>query len=157
MPRYKHVDYSQSRLIPIDFTKQLIPGTLEFTINEVIDKHINLSVFDENYHNDETGATAYRSAIMLKIVLLAYSRGIISCRKIETACRENITFKAISSDTEPDFTTIASFIRNMGSKVENIFADTLLLCHTMNLICGEIFARVAWASRCKAPTSLGWM
>jgi len=29
------------------------------------------------YSNDETGAPAYDPAVMLKIVLLAYSRGIV--------------------------------------------------------------------------------
>lgn len=140
MARYKHIDYSQSRLVPINFDNQLLPGTVEYTIHEVINNHIDTSIFDECYQNDDTGAPAYDPAVMLKIVLLAYSRGIISSRKIEQACRENIVFKAISCDTEPDFTTIASFIRNMNDKVENIFADTLLLCYSMDLIGGEIFA-----------------
>ena len=46
------------------FIKKLIPGALEFTINEVIDKYSDLSVVCENYHNDENGAIAYSPAIM---------------------------------------------------------------------------------------------
>lgn len=34
---------------------------------------------------------------MLKIILLAYSRGIVKSRRIEQACRENVLFIAISA------------------------------------------------------------
>jgi transposase len=44
---------------------------------------------------------------MLKIVLLAYSRGVVSSRAIERLCRENVLFMAISGDSAPQFTTIA--------------------------------------------------
>ena len=42
--------------------------------------------------------------------LFAYSRGIISSRKIAQAYDENIIFMALSCDTRPHFTTIADFI-----------------------------------------------
>ena len=47
---------------------------------------------------------------MLKIVLLAYSRGVVSSRAIERLCRENVLFMAISGDSVPHFTTIAAFV-----------------------------------------------
>ena len=84
---------------------------MEFTINYLIDNEIDLSMFDDYYKNDETGAPAYEPAIMLKIILFAYSKGIFSSRKIEQACQANIVFKALSTNSQPDFTTIASFIR----------------------------------------------
>ena len=38
---------------------------------------------------------------MLKIVLLAYSQGIIPSRSIEQACARNVQFIAISGDSQP--------------------------------------------------------
>jgi hypothetical protein len=38
---------------------------------------------DARFNNDETGASAYDPRVMLKIVLLAYSRGLVSSRAIE--------------------------------------------------------------------------
>jgi hypothetical protein len=66
-----------------------------------------MSVFDDRYKNDDTGAPAFDPRVLLKIILYAYSRGITSSRKIEQACRENIIFMALSADTQPHFTTIA--------------------------------------------------
>ncbi|OCC15980.1 Mobile element protein [Dissulfuribacter thermophilus] len=51
------------------------------------------------------GAPAYEPAILLKIILYAYSRGIVSSRKIAQCCRENVIFMALSSDTRSQFTT----------------------------------------------------
>lgn len=52
---------------------------------------------DGKYNNDDTGAPACNPAILLKIILFAYSRGIISSRKIAQACEENIIFMALSA------------------------------------------------------------
>jgi len=43
-------------------------------LNYLIDR-IDLSLLEENYKNDETGATAIDPRILLKIVLYCYSMG----------------------------------------------------------------------------------
>jgi len=110
MAKYKFYSYAQGKFIPIFFDKQIMPGTFEFTLNHIIDNELDLSVFNERFSNDETGAPAYDPKILLKIILFAYSRGIISSRKIAQACEENIIFMALSGDTRPHFTTIADFV-----------------------------------------------
>ena len=56
---------------------------------------MDTSIFDDRYKNDETGREAYDPKILLKVVLLGYSRGLLSSRQIERACKENVTFMAI--------------------------------------------------------------
>jgi transposase len=97
MPHFKPYSYRQTMLIPVDLKNQLQTGTFEFALNEIVDE-MDLSVFDGRFCNDETGAPAYDPAILLKIVLFAYSRGITSSREIERACRENVVFMALSAD-----------------------------------------------------------
>src|SRR5215468_11803064 len=63
MARYKEYCYEQSKLIPIAFSNQILPGTFEYTLNHLIDHVFDLSVFERRYHNDETGAPAYDPAI----------------------------------------------------------------------------------------------
>jgi transposase len=140
MARYKEYNYSQGKLIPISLDKQILPGTFEYTLNYLIDHELDLSVFDDRYRNDATGAPAYDPAILLKIILYAYSRGITSSRKIERCCRENIIFMALSCDIYPHFTTIADFIATLDSKIIKLFLEVLLICDQMNLIGKEMFA-----------------
>ena len=140
MARYKQYSYEQGIMIPVDFTKQIVPGTLEYTIHWVVDNKVDLTGMAARFKNESTGAPAYDPAILLKVVLLAYSRGIISSRKIMDACRENIVFRAISADSMPDFTTIAAFIREMKDEVKKIFTGVLLVCSEMDLLGGTEFA-----------------
>ena len=46
MGRFKPYDYSQGVLIPVSLEEQLIPGTLEFAINQLVEKHMDLSILD---------------------------------------------------------------------------------------------------------------
>jgi transposase len=140
MARYREYDYRQGKMIPISFDKQILPGTFEYTLNHLVDHELDLSVFDDRYGNDATGAPAYDPAILLKIILYAYSRGITSSRKIEQCCKENIIFMALSCDTSPHFTTIADFISSLDSEIINLFLEVLLVCDEMNLIGKEMFA-----------------
>jgi transposase len=100
MARYKVIDRSP-RFLPVVLDVQLMAGSFEYALDYLIDNELDLSALDERYNNDSTGAPAYDPAVLLKIVLLAYSRGMISSRAIERACRENVLFMAISGDSAP--------------------------------------------------------
>jgi hypothetical protein len=67
MARYKRYDYDQIKLLPVSFHKQIQPGTFEFTLSYLIDNKVDMSVFEEFYCNDETGAPAYSPSILLRM------------------------------------------------------------------------------------------
>jgi transposase len=140
MAKYKSYDYSQSLLIPVSLEDQLMPGTLEFAIHTLVERRMDMSVFDVKYQNDETGRRAYDPKILLKVVLLAYSRGLISSRQIERACCENVTFMAMSCNQRPDHSTIASFVSSMKDEILPLFRDILLVCEQEKLLGGTFFA-----------------
>jgi transposase len=140
MARYKHYDYRQTKMLPVSYERQILPGTFECTLSYLIDEKIDLSVFESRYNNDVTGAPAYDPAILLKIVLFAYSKGITHSRKIEALCRENVVFMALSADTQPHFTTIADFVSSSADQIVRIFRDVLLVCDEAGLIGREMFA-----------------
>jgi transposase len=140
MAKYKPNNEDQMVMLPISLQDQLVPGTLEYTINELVEKHIDLSVFDARYNNDETGAAAIHPKILLKVILLAYARGMISSRQIEQACQENILFIALSYGYAPDHSTIASFISSMQSEIETLFCNVLLVCEELGLLEGTHFS-----------------
>jgi transposase len=139
MARYKPVDRNP-KLIPVVLFEQIQPGSFEFTLDHLIDCELDLSALDARFNNDQTGATAYDPRVMLKIVLLAYSRGLISSRAIERACRQNVQFMALSGDTAPSYTHIAKFVRELGEQVKPLFTQVLLTCDRMGLIGKELFA-----------------
>jgi hypothetical protein len=56
MAKFKPLNENQLVMLPISLQDQPVPGTLEHTISELVDKHLDLSVFAARYNNDETGA-----------------------------------------------------------------------------------------------------
>ncbi len=139
MARYKPVDRSP-RFLPIVLDAQLMTGSFEYALDYPIDNEFDLSGVAARYRNDETGAPAYDPAVMLKIVLLAYSRGMVSSRAIERQCREIVLFMAISGDSAPQFTTIAKFVRELAGEVSEIFTQVLVICDRQGLIGRQMFA-----------------
>jgi transposase len=139
MARYKHIDTSP-RFLAVDLERQLLPGTIEYALNYLIDHRIDLSRFDARYCNDLTGASALPPGMLLKIILFAYSQGIVSSRGIERACREHVTFIALSGDSLPHFTTIAAFVSSLGEEISGIFKEVLSICDRQGLIGHEMFA-----------------
>jgi transposase len=140
MAKFKPLNENQLVMLPISLQDQLVPGTLEHTISELVDKHIDLSIFAGRYNNDETGATAIHPKILLKVILLAYARGMISSRQIERACQDNILFIALSYGYAPDHSTIAQFISSLQTEIQSIFSNILLVCEELGLLDGTHFS-----------------
>ncbi|MCJ8321994.1 MAG: transposase, partial [Colwellia sp.] len=140
MANYKPDLSCQSKFIPIDFSQQIVPGTFEYALAHIIENHLDLSGFDEWFINDKGGATAYPPSVMLKIILFAYSRGMISSRRIANACETNITFMSLSGDAQPHYTCIASFVARMKTQIEPLFTQVLMICDKEGLIGRNMFA-----------------
>ena len=139
MARYKVIDTSP-RFLAVDLRQQLVAGTFEHALDWLVDHELDLTNFDKHYRNDTNGAPAYPPALLLKVVLFAYARGMISSRQIERACREQVTFIALSGDNGPHFTTIADFVSRLGEHIAPLFAKVLYLCDQHGLIGREMFA-----------------
>ncbi len=149
MPRFKEYNQGQTVMLPVSFDRQILPGTFEYTLNYLVDEKLDLSIFHHKYNNHETGRPAYDPALLLKIVVLAYSRGVTSSRKIEALCCENVLFMALSADTQPHFTTVADFISSSSDEIAKLFKQVLLICDEMGLIGKEMFA----IDGCKLPSN----
>jgi hypothetical protein len=106
-------------------------------------------VFEHRYHNDATGRSSYDPKVLLKVVLYGYYRGIISSRRIAEACRRNVMFMALSADSRPHFTTIASFVSKLEHEIASLFGDVLLYASELGLVGKEHFA----VDGCKLPSN----
>lgn len=127
MPRFKPVETGY-KLIPVCFESQIEAGSFEHAACYLIDHKLELSDFMKAYKNDKEGVSAFHPGVLLKIILVAYSKGIMSSRKIEELCRKNILFMALSGDSQPHFTTIANFVSGMSEAIASLFAEVLLIC-----------------------------
>ena len=149
MARYKPYNLKQDKMIPLSYADQIVAGSFEYALNEIVEEHLDLSVFEDRYCNDETGRLAYDPKVLLKIVLYGYYKGIVSSRKLEEACRRNVVFMALSADTRPHFTTLAGFVSELENEIVKLFRDVLLYCEELGLLGREHFA----VDGCKLPSN----
>ena len=137
MARYKPAQRN-GMFIPVVFDEQIQPGTFEFALHHLVE--LELCALDAKFRNDATGAPAYDPRALLKIVLLAYSRGLVTSRKIEAACEHNVLFMALSGDARPSYTHIAKFVRELGPEIHSLFSQVLMTCDRLGLIGRTMFA-----------------
>ncbi len=135
-------------MIVINFLDQLQPGTFEHALYTLVEDILDLSVYFPDYKNEDTGRPAYDPAILIKIILFSYSKGITSSREMNWNCQTNIIFKALSCDTVPHHTTLASFVSGHPQAIESIFEQILLTCDDNDLLGHELFA----IDGCKMPS-----
>jgi len=136
-------------MVPVCLEEQLYPGTLEHMIHTLIEHEVDMSIFDAKYNNDEIGWRAFDPKVLLKPILLGYARGLLSSRKIERACKENIVFMALTCGQGPDHSTIAAFVSSMEQEIKLIFRDILLYCDKKGLLGGTCFS----IDGCKLPAN----
>ena len=70
-------------MVVINYKDQLQSGTFEHAIHHLINNKIDITNFYPRYKNDDNGRPAYDPAILIKIILFAYSKGITSSREID--------------------------------------------------------------------------
>ena len=151
MARYKHTDVEngQGIFLAVNLKEQLLPGTFEYMLNDLICSKIDVSVFDENYNNDKTGCKAIPPPVLIKLIIYGYSKGIKSSRKLMGLSQENIIAKALTGDMKIHWTTIADFISSNSEKFQEVFAKVLAYCAELKLIGGETFA----IDGCRLPSN----
>ena len=151
MARYKETDIKdgQGLFLMVNLKEQLLPGTFEYMLDKLIGNKIDISIFDNNYNNDVTGAKSISPALLIKLIIYGYFKGMNSSRKISELCEKNIVAKALSEGLEPHWTTIAKFISSNSEIFKDTFVKVLLYCAELDLIGGETFA----IDGCRLPSN----
>jgi transposase len=91
---------------------------------------MDLAGFYADYRVDGHGRPAHDPAMMVALLVYAYSRGQRSSRVIERGCIEDIAFRVIAADRQPDRCTIARFRQRHETALGGLFGEALALCAT---------------------------
>jgi len=142
MAKYRTSDAAagQGLFLSVNLQEQLLPGSFEYMLNEILGTKIDLSEFDRKYKNDLTGASAVPPSALLKLIFYGYYKGSKSSRKIYELNNNNVIAKALTFDMTIHWTTIADFISENKQAVEETFVQILMYCSELGLIGGENFA-----------------
>ncbi|MFH1233280.1 MAG: IS1182 family transposase [Patescibacteria group bacterium] len=131
MPKFKLYNQNQSMLLPPNVKDCLPAYHICHAINDVVD-NLDISCIEQTY--SENGAPAYNPRMLIKIMFFSYIRGIRSSRKIEELAVENIVFRYLSANQQPDHGTINLFRKSHLENLEKIFAQIVRLCDGLKII-----------------------
>ena len=132
--RFRTCDLNQVFLLPPSLQDWLPEAHLARFIAEVTNE-LDLSKIVAAYgRKDGRGMAAYHPAMMVRVLLYGYCRGVVSSRKIERATYEDVAFRYLAADQHPDHDSIASFRQTHLQSLAELFTQALRLCDKAGLV-----------------------
>ena len=125
--RFIAADREQTFLMPPSLREWLPAGHLAWFVIDAVEE-MDLATFYGAYRADGHGRPAHDPAVMVALVLYAYSVGERSSRQIERRCVEDIAFRVIAANLSPDHSTVARFVVRHEDALADLFGQVLRLC-----------------------------
>ena len=126
-------DIEQRWLLPPSVHELVAPDHLAHFVRDTVREQLDLGAIFSVYQ-EERGSPPYHPAMMVALLLYAYSRGVYSSRKIAQACEERVDFMAVTALNRPDFRTIATFRQRHLKALGELFVQVLKLCRAAGLV-----------------------
>jgi transposase len=126
-------------LLPPSLTDWLPEDHLVWTVLGAVEQ-MDLAGFYGAYRANGQGRAAYDPAMMVSLLVYAYSRGNRSSRGIERECREDVVYKLITALRVPDHSTVAEFRRRHETALAGVFTQVLGLCREAGLVSVGVIA-----------------
>ena len=132
MKRFKAYDTQQSYLLPPSPQEWLPKDHLAYFIDNVVDQ-LDLSEVFASYEGTK-GQPPYHPQMMVKVWLYGYCIGIRSSRRLERALHEDVGFRLLSGNQQPDHWTLSEFRRRHLPALSNLFLKTVQLARQAKLV-----------------------
>jgi len=105
-----------------------------------------------NTYVEEKGFPPFHPAMMVALLLYAYTQGVFSSRKIAKACIERMDLAAVTGFQKPDFRTISLFRKRHLMALGGLFQQVLVLCRQAGLVAlGQVALSLDPGARMRAP------
>jgi transposase len=132
-------DRGQVLMMPPSLVDWVDEDHLVWTVLGAVDQ-MDLASFYGSYRSNGQGRAAYDPAMMVALLIYAYSRGNRSSRGIERECREDVVYKLVTALRVPDHSTVAEFRRRHETALGEVFTQVLGLCREAGLVSVGVIA-----------------
>ncbi len=121
-------------LLPTDLRRWLPEDHLAWFVLELVAR-VDISGIEARIQaKDPRGALPYDPRMMTALLIYAYAVGVFSSRRIERATYEDVAFRILTGDQQPDHDTIAAFRREYLTEFSDLFVQVLRLAAQMGLV-----------------------
>ena len=123
----------QLLLLPPALADWLPEEHLARFIDEVVETVLDLGPIYASYA-EARGGPPYAPRLLLKVLLYGYATGVRSSRRLEQHCVEDVAFRYLAANQQPDFRSIARFRQRHLAALEELFVQTVRVCATAGLV-----------------------
>jgi len=123
----------QMLLVPPSLDEWLPQEHLARFIADLVDEHLDLSGFYAGY-KEGRGGPPFDPRLMVRVLLLGYTTGIRSSRKLEAACWDIVAFRWLAGGQAPAYRAIAKFRKRHLSALGHLFVQALELCQAAGMV-----------------------
>jgi transposase len=106
---------------------------LAWFVLDVVDE-LDLGAFYGTYRADGRGGAVYDPAMVLAVLLYAYCTGERSSRRIERQLIDDVAYRVLAANQQPDHATLARFRARHQDAIAELFAQVLGLCVAEGLV-----------------------
>jgi transposase len=132
-------DVDQLMLMPPSVRDWLPEDHLAFFVLDVV-AELDLIEFFAAHRADGRGGSVYDPAMMLAVLLYAYCTGERSSRRVEQRLVEDVAYRVLAANQQPDHATLARFRRRHQDAVASLFGQVLALCVKAGLVNAGVIA-----------------
>jgi len=125
----------QSLLLPPSLRDWLPDDHLAHFVSDTVDE-LDLSAFMHKYEQREDGRghLAYHPALMLKVLIYAYSVGIFSSRRIAGAIEDQVALRYLTAGNFPSHRTIARFRLEHLDRFQALFVEVVRIAQASGMV-----------------------
>jgi len=129
----------QLMLMPPSVRDWLPEDHLAFFVLDTV-AELDLAEFFAAYRADGRGGSVYDPAMMLGVLLYAYCTGERSSRRVERRLVEDVAYRVVAANQQPDHATVARFRARHQDAIAGLFGQVLGLCVRAGLVDAGVVA-----------------
>ncbi len=130
---FKSCDRKQMLLLPPSLLDWLPEGHLAHFILDMVEQ-LDLSKIYASYQGNGRGQPPYDPGMMTALLFYAYCTGVPSSRQIEKKTYEDVAFRVIAANRQPDHDSICEFRKRHLKALAGLFVQILRLCQEAGLV-----------------------
>jgi len=129
---YRPVIRDQGFLLPPDMRDWLPESHPVWLVIEAV-RLLDTSAFHARRKTGGAGAAGYDPDMLVTLLIWAYANQVMSSRRIERLCGQDLAFRVICGGNLPDHATVARFRQQFAEAVPALFAEVLALCARLGM------------------------
>lgn len=132
MRHYTPYTPDQAALLPPSYAELISPQDPVHAVLRAVEE-LDLSAIHDKLRAVR-GRPPYHPKAMVGLLLYGACRGIYSSRRLQAACRQDLSFMYLMGRLQPDFHTICEFRQRFESELKGLFSQVLGLCQQAGLV-----------------------